>query len=85
MMACPKVDCIVGPAILIYFATVITEIVSSVPVGLTQVRYGIAYQCLKLNFLSKIQMVQWFKYAPLEGSRQCLILDWVILVVLNLF
>ena len=36
-MACPKLDFIVGPAILLYFATVITELVSSVPVGLLQV------------------------------------------------
>ncbi|CAK8695053.1 transmembrane protein 179B-like [Clavelina lepadiformis] len=35
-MACPKVDFIVGPAIIIYLATAITEIVSSVPVGLVQ-------------------------------------------------
>nr|CAB3263061.1 uncharacterized protein LOC100187278 [Phallusia mammillata] len=35
-MACPKVDFILGPAILIYLATAITEIVSSVPVGLMQ-------------------------------------------------
>ena len=42
-MACPKLDFIVGPAILLYFATVITELVSSVPVGLLQV-------CLLINF-----------------------------------
>ena len=36
-MACPKVDFIVGPAILLYFATLITELTSSVPVGLEQV------------------------------------------------
>uniref|UniRef100_H2YNH5 MARVEL domain-containing protein n=1 Tax=Ciona savignyi TaxID=51511 RepID=H2YNH5_CIOSA len=36
MGCCPKLDFIVGPAILIYLATAITEIVSSVPVGLLQ-------------------------------------------------
>uniref|UniRef100_H2XSC7 Uncharacterized protein n=1 Tax=Ciona intestinalis TaxID=7719 RepID=H2XSC7_CIOIN len=36
MGCCPKVDLILGPAIIIYLATAITEIVSSVPVGLVQ-------------------------------------------------
>ena len=36
-MACPKCDWIVGVAIIIYYATAITELVSSVPVGLVLV------------------------------------------------
>ena len=36
-MACSKCDWIVGVAIIVYYATAITELVSSVPVGLVLV------------------------------------------------
>ena len=36
-MACPRVDWIVGTSIIVYFATAVTELVSSVPIGLVLV------------------------------------------------